>query len=102
MNMQRNLLLLLALAAAATPASGQQAAPAAAPANVGTQGAASIPDFSGIWRHGNLPWLIPPAAGPGPVTNRSRRPDNGQSNYAELVGAPTNTDLQPRAGGVRT
>ena len=100
MNMQRNLLLLLALTAAATPASGQQAAPAAAPANVGTQGAASIPDFSGIWRHGNLPWLIPPASGPGPVTNRSRRPDNGQSNYGELVGDHTNPILQPWAAEV--
>ncbi len=57
MNTQRHLLLLATLATAITLASGQtfRAAP------VGAQSAASIPDFSGIWRHGNLPWFIPPA-----------------------------------------
>jgi hypothetical protein len=58
------------------------------------------PDFSGIWRHGTLPWLIPPASGPGPVTNKSRRPDDGTSNYAELVGDDTNPILQPWAAEV--
>jgi hypothetical protein len=62
--------------------------------------AGARPDFSGIWRHGTLPWLIPPASGPGPVTNRSRRPDDGTSNYAELVGDYTNPILQPWAAEV--
>jgi hypothetical protein len=56
---------------------------------------ASAPDFSGIWRHGSLPWLIPPASGPGPVTNKSRRPDNGESDYSLLVGDYANPILQP-------
>jgi hypothetical protein len=64
------------------------------------QGAAGIPDLSGTWRHGTLPWLVPPASGPGPVTNRSRRADNGQSNYSELVGDDTNPILQPWAAQV--
>jgi len=100
MNVQRNLLLLVALMAAAGPASGQQAASVAGQANVGLQSAASAPDFSGIWRHGSLPWFVPPASGPGPVTNRSRRKDNGTSNYGELVGDYTNPILQPWAAEV--
>jgi hypothetical protein len=99
MNVQRNLLLLVTLAAAAPPASGQQVAPAAAPAQSGAKSAASIPDFSGIWRHGNLPWLIPPASGPGPVTNKSRN-EQGTSNYSSLVGDYANPILQPWAADV--
>ena len=100
MKVQRNLLLLVALMAAAGPASGQQAASVAGQANVGPQSAAPLPDFSGIWRHGSLPWFVPPASGPGPVTNRSRRKDNGTSNYGELVGDYTNPILQPWAAEV--
>jgi hypothetical protein len=100
MNVPRHLLLLVTLAAAATPAAGQQVAPAAAPANIGAQSAASVPDFSGVWRHGNLPWLVPPASGPGPVTNRSRTKDTGVSNYDQLVGDYTNPILQPWAADV--
>src|ERR1700686_5440125 len=70
MNVQRRLLLLatsLATSAAvAGPAAGQPASPAAGQADTVKQGAASIPDFSGIWHHGSLPWLVPPASGPGP------------------------------------
>ena len=119
MNVERNLLVLLTLAAVASPAlgqvtvpaarqangssksavaspaSGQQTAPSARPAKGGSKSvvaspaagpqaasaagqtnkksAASIPDFSGIWRHGSLPSFVPPASGPGPVTNRTRR-----------------------------
>ena len=51
---------------------------------MGAQSAAAVPDFSGTWRHGSLPWLVPPASGPGPVTNKSRRADNGESDYSEL------------------
>jgi hypothetical protein len=100
MNMHRNLLLLATLVAVASPASGQQAAPAAGQADGGSKGAVSVPDFSGIWRHGSLPWFVPPASGPGPVTNRSRRKDNGTSDYASLVGDYTNPILQPWAAEV--
>jgi len=68
---------------------------AAAPTRSAAQSPAPMPDFSGVWRHGSLPWLIPPESGPGPVTNRSRRKDTGQSNYGELVGDYTNPILQP-------
>src|SRR5215472_17277818 len=95
MNGQRNLLVLaaalaasLALSGLMRPAAGQE-----------TKGGA-LPDFSGIWRHGSLPSFIPPAAGPGPVTNRSRRKDNGQSDYGSLVGDYTNPILQPWAAEV--
>jgi hypothetical protein len=100
MNVQRHLLLLVTLAAAVTPAAGQQVAPAAAPANIGAQSAASTPDFSGTWRHGNLPWFIPPASGPGPVTNLSREDRTGVSNYSALVGDYRNPILQPWAADV--
>jgi len=91
--MQRRGLLLWAIltAASALPAVSQIAAGAPA---------ASIPDFSGTWRHGTLPWLIPPAAGPGPVTNKSRRKDDGTSDYGMLVGDYTNPILQPWAADV--
>src|SRR5947209_3617660 len=100
MNVQRHFLLLATLAAAIIPASGQQFAPAGAPANLGAQNAASIPDFSGIWRHGNLPWFIPPASGPGPVTNLTREKDTGVSDYNQLVGDFKNPILQPWAAEV--
>jgi hypothetical protein len=104
MNIRRKLLLLVTLAAAASPAAGQQPAPAAGQAKIvaqtAAQSAASTPDFSGIWRHGSLPWLVPPASGPGPVTNKSRRKDNGTSNYDQLVGDYTNPILQPWAADV--
>ena len=61
---------------------------------------AARPDFSGVWRHGSLPWLVPPASGPGPVTNTSRRQDDGTSNYNQLVGDFTNPILQPWAAEV--
>ena len=96
MNMIRPWFLCLAALAAGCPAAAQQASPAAA-APSGT--AASVPDFSGIWRHGSLPWLVPPASGPGPVTNRSRN-NEGTSNYGQLVGDYTNPILQPWAAAV--
>jgi len=97
MNMkQRQFLSLMALAAAAaTPALGQTAAPAVATAGSAAQGAATIPDFSGMWWHPSLPGFEPPASGPGPVTNRSRR--NGVSDYGQLVGDYTNPILKPAA-----
>ncbi len=112
MNMQRDFLLFATLAAA-TPALAQT--PAVAPAGIATHGAASLPDFSRVWRHPSLPWFEPPASGPGPVTNRSRgeqRPGGasgspqsvpsaeGVSNYDQLVGDYTNPILQPWAAQV--
>jgi hypothetical protein len=97
---QPKFLLLVAVAAiaAATPAVGQTAAPAAGTAGRAAQGAASVPDFSGIWWHPSLPGFEPPASGPGPVTNRSRR--DGISDYNQLVGDYTNPILKPEAAEV--
>src|SRR6516165_7886328 len=109
---QRDLLLLFALAAmAGTSAFGQ--APPAAPANSGAQGAPPAPDFSGIWSHPSFPGFEPPASGPGPVVNKSRRPQanfDGRvllpgnnvlvSNPAQLVGDYTNPILKPQAAEV--
>src|ERR1700722_12150384 len=97
MNIRRNFLLSMALAAAlVTPAFGQ--APAARPAPSAAPSAASIPDFTGIWRHPSLPGFEPLASGPTSLTNRSRK--NGVSNYDQLVGDYTNPILQPWAAQV--
>jgi hypothetical protein len=85
------LLFAIFAAAAATPAWGQTPVPAS-----GAQGAASIPDFSGMWGNPFLTGgLEPPPSGPGPVTNRSRR--NGVSDIYQFVGDYTNPILKPRA-----
>ena len=99
MNLQRRqLLLVVALAtAASTPVLGQTPAPAAVtPAT--TQNTASIPDFSGIWAHPSL-GFEPPVSGPGPVRNLSRTPA-GASNFNSLVGDYNNPILQPWAAEV--
>lgn len=64
------------------------------PANSNSRGAASAPDFSGIWGHLTWPDVEPPA-GPGPVRNTARR--NGVSDIYKLVGDYTNPILKPRA-----
>jgi hypothetical protein len=92
----RVLLLLVGVAAAATPGVGQTVAPAAGPASSGKQGAASIPDFSGIWAHPYLTGFEPPISGPGPVRNKSRLP-NGVANFRRLIGDHTNPILKPHA-----
>jgi hypothetical protein len=111
--------LLVMAIAAATPCWGQDAAreavggakPAAASA---TQSNAAIPDFSGIWAHPSFPGFEPPVSGPGPVVNKSRRPQvsdaDGRilppgnkilvSNPALLVGDDTNPILKPHAAEV--
>jgi hypothetical protein len=81
----RDFLVSVTLAAAATTAWGQTAAP-------------TIPDFSGIWAHPYLTGFEPPAAGPGPVTNRSRR--NGIGNFQQLVGDYANPVLKPAAAEI--
>jgi hypothetical protein len=101
---RRAFLLLVTLSiAAATPASGQTAAPAVTPTDIGMPSAASIPDFSGIWAHPSLNALEQPLSGPGPVRNRSRLgpgPQAGVGNIAQLVGDYTNPILQPWAAEV--
>jgi hypothetical protein len=97
---RRHFLLWVTLAAAAaTPALGQTAAPAVGAANSGTQGAASIPDFSGVWTHPFWPGFDPPLAGPGPIVNKSRL-RNGVGNSNQLVGDYTNPILKPHAADV--
>ena len=97
MHRHRDFLLLVTLAAtAATPAFGQTVTPAVGPTTSGTQSAASIPDFSGIWAHPFLTGFEPPRSGPGPVRNKSRRPD-GVANFSQLVGDYTNPILKPHA-----
>ena len=97
MHKQRDFLsFVIFVAVAATPSWGQTLVPAAGSATSGAQGAASIPDFSGIWGNPFLTGgLEPTPSGPGPVTNRSRR--NGVSDIYQFVGDYTNPILKPRA-----
>ena len=60
MNVQREFLLLVTLAAAVDPRLGATGGACGWDSQYGAQGTASVPDFSGVWHHGNLPWLIPP------------------------------------------
>jgi hypothetical protein len=105
----RDFLLLVATAAIAATSAFGQAGPVV-PANGGTPGAPSLPDFSGIWSHPSFPGFEPPASGPGPVVNKSRLPQvnfDGRilpptnnilvSNPAQLVGDDTNPILKPNA-----
>jgi hypothetical protein len=64
-----------------------------------SQSAASIPDFSGVWVHPYFPGLEPPLSGPGPVLNKSRRPDGG-SNPRRLIGDYSNPILKAQAAEV--
>jgi hypothetical protein len=101
MSVQRRDFLLLAtiVSAISTPAWTQEVSPAVGPAGSSARSAASIPDFSGTWAHPYLTGFEPPAAGPGPVRNRSRRRD-GVANFQQLVGDYTNPVLQPWAAEV--
>jgi len=116
MRRQRSFLLFIGLAAAGvTPALGQPVTSVVGTGN----GATSIPDFSRVWLHPAFPWFEPPASGPGPVTNKSRWPQQpgdpasgtlalpplppgveGVSDYDQLVGDYTNPILQPWAAEV--
>jgi hypothetical protein len=94
MNLQRRDFLLSATLAAATtmPAWGQTPAPTLGPARA-IQGAASIPDLSGMWGR-NWFFFEPPLSGPGPVVSK-RRP-NG-TLIAGPVGDYSNLILRPQA-----
>ncbi len=100
MNVRQHAFALVMLVMGITVASGQQVPPVAKSVDRDAHTEASIPDFSGIWRHGNLPWFIPPASGPGPVTNLSREKGTGVSDYGSLVGDYKNPILQPWAAEV--
>src|ERR1700733_1107788 len=99
MKSKGDFLLVVALAAAAATPTWGQAPPAAAPPAGATRNAASTPDFSGFWAHPYFPGVEPPASGPGPVLNRSRRP-NGSGNSNRFVGDYTNPILKPAAAEV--
>ena len=102
MHRQRHFLLLATLAAGvATPTWGQVVPPSIAPAGGGTQSAASIPDFSGIWARCCGASFGPPVSGPGPVDRR--RPDAIRVFHPSLnlaVGDYTNPILKPEAAEV--
>jgi hypothetical protein len=107
--MQRNVLLLAALAVA-MPAMAQTPS---------VQSSAAVPDFStvaSVWTHPAFPWFEPPASGPGPITNLSRWPEQrpagsagsaalpattvGISDYDQLVGDYKSPILQPWAADI--
>src|ERR1017187_962920 len=75
MDMRRGNFLLSALlaAAAATPALGRDAGPAAGAASTAPRSAASVPDLSRLWANSLGPGFSPPASGPGPVLNKARQ-----------------------------
>ena len=99
MNVQRDFLLVVTLAAAtAAPVFGQSVAPTVGSANSGKESGASIPDISGKWLHPSIPGFEPLSSGPTSVVNRSRR--NGTGNINQLVGDYTNPILKPEAAEV--
>jgi hypothetical protein len=80
------LILVTMVSAISTSAWAQAVAPTAVPAGSAAQSAASIPDFSGKWVHPYFPGFEPPASGPGPVLNKSRRARDGVGNPNQFVG----------------
>jgi hypothetical protein len=90
----RSLALALALLIAMSPAWAQDLPLAAGSA---TQKGAPIPDFSGAWTKPYI-GIEPPASGPGPVTNRSRR--NGRRDVYQYVGDFNNPILKPQAADI--
>jgi len=96
---RRNFFLFVMLAVAAAKHAAGQAPSAAAPAAGSSKSATSIPDFSGIWTHPYFPGFEPPASGPGPVVNRSRRRD-GVGNANQFVGDYNNPILKPQAAEI--
>jgi hypothetical protein len=97
MNWQsRDLLLVMSfVAAGAMPAFGQAVAPTVAPTASGTHGAASIPDFSGIWVH-SLPGFEPLPSGATALVNLTR-PEHAPNGALKLVGDYNNPILRPQA-----
>src|ERR1017187_1139469 len=99
MDMRRGNFLLSALlaAAAATPALGRDAGPAAGAASTAPRSAASVPDLSRLWSNTLGPGFSPPASGPGPVLNRRAR---GQRSISTVSpSAPRTLPLSAWAAG---
>jgi hypothetical protein len=94
------LILVTMVSAISTSAWAQAVAPTAAPTGSAAGSAASIPDFSGKWVHHYFPGFEPPASGPGPVLNKSRRARDGVGNPNQFVGDYTNPILKPHAAEV--
>jgi hypothetical protein len=108
MHRQHDFILFVVWAATATLV--QTANAAEGPAGTVTQGAISTPDFSGVWTKPYLGWELP-LSGPGPVTNKVRRPQtfdiDGRpwpaataplvNTAAQLVGDYGNPILKPAA-----
>src|SRR3979490_2626789 len=89
------ILSMILVPVGATLALGQTVPPSAGLARSAT----SIPDFSGKWVHPYFPGFEPPASGPGPIVNKSRRRDGvGKAN--QFVGDYTNRSLKPHAAEV--
>ena len=97
MHRRRDFLLGLALATAMSAAWAQDLPPPVGTAGSATQNRPSIPDFSGAWTKPYI-GIESPAAGPGPVTNRSRR--NGRRDIYQYVGEYTNPILKPEAADI--
>jgi hypothetical protein len=96
---RRSALVTAVLLAAATPSWGQTAGPATGPVDAGAQGAALIPDFSGMWARLSFPGFELPLAGPGPLTNMRRAP-NGGLTVSAWIGDYTNPILRPEAAEI--
>jgi hypothetical protein len=94
-----NSFLWTALVSALATTAFAQAVSSAAAQTEASKPSSAIPDFSGVWAHPYLTGFEPPASGPGPVLNRSRRPD-GVANFQQLVGDYANPILQPWAAEV--
>jgi hypothetical protein len=95
----RFLMTAALLTTAPAAAWGQTAEPATGQLNGAAQGAASIPDFSGMWARISFPGFEPPLTGPGPVTNKLRSPNGAASIYG-YVGDYTNPILKPEAAEI--
>ena len=89
--------LALATVAIAPPARAQGTPPAGPSGSAA--GGAAVPNLSGMWAHPYLTGFEPPVSGPGPILNRSRRP-NGVANFQLLVGDYTNPILKPEAAAI--
>ncbi len=112
MHRKRELLCSVILAAHVLPAWAQPVTSAGTSVNLLAGDPATIPNLSGTWGHYSFPGIEPPATGPGPVLNKSRRrqsfDDSGRpyrgsanaplvSNNAQLVGDYSNPILKPQA-----
>src|SRR4051812_32715052 len=101
MTMQRHFVSLAILIAATMPSAFAQEAAPVRPLVVSAKPDA-IPDFSGVWVHPYFPGFEPPASGPGPIVNKSRRTRDGVTagNANQFVGDYANPILKPHAAEI--